>query len=384
MSVRASGTLRAGSGQTTPPWLNLLEPPPLVESFLAHPPAGFAPLRIGPGASAVPAFVTRFDLLTTLDEPYRQLLGRVPLLGRALQPRTLFIGTTVSEYCLYPLPLDPHALVAEATRRLAAERAAVLIIKDIPQDSPLLSEAENAAALGLAQACQAARWSLVAGQALAYVPLDFTGPDELLKRMSRARRKDIRRKLKAASDLEIATYPTGDALFADPEVINRFYTLYLNVYRQSSIHFDLLSEAFFTAVLQGRAHEGVVFVYRHRGRIIGYNLCFVQGENLVDKYVGFEYPAAREHNLYAVSWFQNLEYALARGLRNYVAGWTDPEVKALLGARFTLTRHAVLLRNPLLRASLRRFQPYFEPDRQWAGNGGGRLPAFAERQAART
>ena len=35
-------------------------------------------------------------------------------------------------------------------------------------------------------------------------------------------------------------------------------------------------------------------------------------------------------NLYFVSWMVNLEYALERGLRHYIAGWTDPGVKALL------------------------------------------------------
>jgi hypothetical protein len=61
----------------------------------------------------------------------------------------------------------------------------------------------------------------------------------------------------------------------------------------------------------------------------------------------------------------NLEYAMERGLRHYVAGWTDPEVKAQLGASFTPTRHAVYVRNPLLRALARRFSGHFEMDKQW-------------------
>jgi len=222
----------------------------------------------------------------------------------------------------------------------------------------------------------------MAGQALAYVPLDFARTDDLLRGMSRSRRKDIRRKLRAAAGLEIGCHPTGDPLFEDPAVVSACYALYLNVYRQSSIHFDLLSARFFEALLRGREHNGLVFSYKHRGRLIGYNLCFVRDGNLVDKYVGFEYPAARTHNLYYVSWFHNLEYALSQGLSNYVAGWTDPEVKAFLGARFTWTRHAVHLRNPVLRAILRRFQRYFEPDRQWAAQSLARAPASPVRDGA--
>jgi len=95
---------------------------------------------------------------------------------------------------------------------------------------------------------------------------------------------------------------------------------------------------------------------------VGWNLCFVHGGKLIDKYIGFAYPQARQHNLYFVSWMVNLEYAVAHGLQFYVAGWTDPEVKAQLGARFTFTRHAVYIRNPLLRALGRRCAHWFESD----------------------
>ena len=81
---------------------------------------------------------------------------------------------------------------------------------------------------------------------------------------------------------------------------------------------------------------------------------------LIDKYIGFAYPQAHQHNLYTVSWFHNLEYALTNGLRYYVAGWTDPEVKRELGAQFTITRHLVYVRNPFLRAILSRTKRLFE------------------------
>ena len=109
------------------------------------------------------------------------------------------------------------------------------------------------------------------------------------------------------------------------------------------------------------------FEYRDlaSGELIGWNLCFEHGGMLVDKYMGLAYPEAREHNLYAVSWMENLDYARRQGLRYYVAGWTDPEVKAELGARFTFTRHAVYPRNRLLRWLMRHIAGRFEGDRAW-------------------
>jgi hypothetical protein len=88
----------------------------------------------------------------------------------------------------------------------------------------------------------------------------------------------------------------------------------------------------------------------------------VHDGRLLYKYIGLHYPDAREHNLYALSWMHNLDYACRHGLCAYVAGWTDPEVKAQLGASFTYTWHAVYLRNPLLRIALRRLRPLFEAD----------------------
>lgn len=354
----------ARAAAATPALHNLLEPPALIRHFLAHPPQDFVALATPSGA---PAFVARFDLLTTADDALRRRISALPLYrlwGRLLRPRTCFVGTTVSEYALVPIGADADALVAEWLA--AARRQPFLIVKDIPHESPLLDRASNASARELAAACERHGFVLLEGQALAWVPIDFESADDYLARLSAARRKDIRRKLRARAELEIEELPTGDAYFADPAVREAFYALYLNVYRQSEIHFDLLTREFFDAVLQDRALDGIVFVYRDGGRVIGWNLCFVVGETLVDKYVGFDYPAARERNLYFVSWMHNLEFARRRELACYVAGWTDPAIKAYLGARFTFTRHAVRPRSRLLRAVLRRFAGHFESDRAWA------------------
>lgn len=353
------------TGAVATAFRNLLEPRALVDHFLAHPPEGFAALQT---RSGTPAFVAPFDLLTTADTALRKRVSALPLYrwwGRLLRPRTCFVGTTVSEYALFPCAADGSALVDEWLAD-HARRHPFLIIKDIPQDSPLLDQASNAQARAVADACARAGFVLLEGQALAWVPIDFESNDDYIARLSPGRRKDIRRKLRARAGLEIEEIPTGSEVFRDAGVRDAFHALYLEVYAQSEIHFDRLSRAFFDALLQDASSGGIVFVYRHAGRMIGWNLCFVVGEALVDKYVGFSYPAAREQNLYFVSWMHNLDYARRRDLCCYVAGWTDPEIKAYLGARFTFTRHAVRPRSRVLRAALRRLSGHFESDRAWA------------------
>ncbi|MGA9341462.1 MAG: GNAT family N-acetyltransferase [Rhodanobacteraceae bacterium] len=344
--------------------VNLLEPAGLVQHFLSHPPLNFSASSICEG---VPTFVAPFDLLTTADARLKRLVGSLPFFRRwngVLRPRTFFVGTTVTEYAVWPAPLRPDVF-ADCLVRSQARDYRFVIVKDLPQASPLLDRTHNALAHNLVEALGKRGFALIEGQALAYLAIDFPDIDVYLSRLSYRRRKDIRRKLRSRKQLRIGAIPAGSRQFADDALLDQVYALYLNVYRQSEIQFDQLSREFFAAVLRDADSGGVMFVYHQDGDFIGFNLCFVTSTMLVDKYIGFAYPQARELNLYFVSWIHNLEYALRHGLSTYVAGWTDPEIKAYLGASFTMTQHAVYIRNPLLRFIFRRIQGRFESDRQW-------------------
>ncbi len=298
---------------------NLLEPPSLIRHFHDHPPEGFSPVPVEDG---VPAFSMDFDLLTTLEPTARRRVDALPLARwwqRFLVRRTCFIGTTVSEYALLPTDTTPEELVGALSKLVPAYP--FVIVKDIPMDATLVGEAAQAYSHRFARTCR--------------------------------------------DSLQVEAIPTGDARFEDEVFLATLYTLYRNVYAQSEIHFDLLTAPFFRAVLQDASVNGIVFVYRAGGVLLGYNLCICENGMLIDKYVGFAYPEARKHDLYTVSWFHNLEYALERNLRYYVAGWTDPEIKRHLGARFTFTLHAVYVRNAMMRTLLRLFKGLFEADRQW-------------------
>jgi len=338
-----------------------LEPDALLRQFIAHPPLGF---QAGLSAQGMPVFVAPFDLLTTADDDLRRRVASLPGYrhwSRLLRWRTRFAGTTVSEYAPLPREVAPAAL-ARGLREVHGRECALLIVKDIATESPLLDTAENAYTRDFAAACADEGFVLLQGMALAWVPIDFASTEDYLARLSSGRRKDIRRKLRSREALEVECVPLGDARFRDEAVLADFHALYRNVFAQSEIHFDELSPVFFRNVLQDDASGGVVFVYRHAGAMIGWNLCYEHGGKLIDKYVGFAYPQAREHNLYFVSWMHNLDYARQRGLSHYVAGWTDAPIKTCLGASLTYTRHAVYARNPLVRAVLKKMAGHFEGD----------------------
>lgn len=343
------------------PSINLLEPPAFAGLFMEFPPMSFACRR---SKANLPLFFTNFDLLTTLEEETRGKLGKIPFFRHwsgLLRFSTCFCGTTITEYAPLPASLSARELL-EGIRREHGRDRSLIIIKDLPVASPLLPPEDSAYAQALAEEGTRQGFIEVQGQALAYVPVDFADEEAYLARLSASRRKNMRRKLKKKDSLSIDRLPLGSELFFDPVFLETAYAMYLEVFRQSDIHFDLLSPEFFAALLQSRSIEGVVFLYRHEGTLAGYNICLVHGSVLIDKYIGLTYPLARELNLYFISWMVNLAYAKEKGFSFYVAGWTDPEVKASLGARFTFTRHLVWVKNSVLRRILYRLRHLFESD----------------------
>lgn len=349
-------------------FLNLLEPPGLVRAFMEEPPEGFMPAPLSIGEIKVPGFIAELDLFTTADKKikfYADKLRRFlpDFVNRILRPRTFFIGTTVSEYSIFPEGISVEEIAEYSLAPLNKKRAPLMIIKDLPQASPLLGSKENAFSGRLLAHLADIGFIILSGQTLWYVPINFRSVEEYLERFSRSHRKDLKRKLKSFSVISVQTLSTGDRLF-DNALIEQLYTLYLNVYNGSDIHFDRLTMPFFRNVLTNTENNGLVFLYLHEERIIGFNLCFVFRDLLIDKYIGFLYPEARNHNLYFLSWFHNLKFCLNNGLKAFVAGWTDPEIKAYLGADFTCTYHAVHFRNPLLRFMLKKSKGLFEADRR--------------------
>jgi hypothetical protein len=337
---------------------NLIEPASLVRTFQEHPPEGFRAFDL---CSGIPAFSASFDLLTTVDPAVRRVIDALPFAKtwrRLLHARTCFIGTTVSEYALFPADASPQDVAQCIVASVGADYPFV-IVKDVPGGSVLVGAEAFAWSQELTETCTNLGFVALEGQELAYVPIDFSSIEEFLARRSHARRKNLRRKLRSASGVRVEEIPAGGAPLTEA-MIARLYELYLNVYRQSEIHFDLLTRDFFRALFLDTGSGGIVFLHYAADALIGFNLCFRTETMLIDKYIGFAYPEAHMHNLYTVSWFHNLEYALAHGLRHYVAGWTDPEVKRELGAEFTFTRHLVYVRNRFLRTILARSKRLFE------------------------
>jgi hypothetical protein len=192
---------------------NLIEPPGLVRTFAEHPPEGFRSFDL---CSGIQAFSASFDLLTTVDPAVRRVVDALPFATtwrRLLHARTCFIGTTVSEYALFPADAAAEE-VARCIIDSVGDDYPFVIIKDLPGDSVLVGTEAYAWSQRLANACRAVGFVTLEGQALAYVPIDFASVEDFLAKRSHARRKNLRRKLRSASQLRFEEVPSGSPIFS--------------------------------------------------------------------------------------------------------------------------------------------------------------------------
>lgn len=351
-------------------YLFQLEPNALIGAIERNPPAGFDFSPVTIAGKKLPAFLAKFDLLLTADQPLRELvLNLTRLLPQRftepfLQPQTLFAGTTVSEFALIRPETEIAAVPAALLAAMRELKAKYVILKDIAPTAAILSPMENAVSNRLCEALAAAGFVLLDGQAMAYIPVDFSSLEEFYGRFSASRRSDFRRKQKKRAYTQMRLMRTGDPALQDDKTIDELYRLYENVYNNSAVHFDKLTWSFFAAILRDSAAGGILFTYYRQETLIGYSLCFHTGDILIDKFHGAVYPDYRLNNLYYVNWFDMLQYALDNHCKAVVFGWTNPEIKAYLGASFIFTKHAVYPANPLLRIFLRYFAGTFESDRK--------------------
>jgi hypothetical protein len=346
---------------------NALEPTSLIEAFLHNPPENFVVQNTKASSSQeIYGFFADLDLTTTLDDNIKKKIDSLRrfslidfIIKKLITTNVLFVGTPVSEYLLLPETIDFADFKDGIFSIFKKSARQFLIVKDIPASSPLLSDNENKLSADFTDFLRENGFVILTGQALAYLPINFNSIDGYLAKFSHNRRKKFRQKMKIGTTLKLQEVSTGDAFFSD-ETVEYLYNLYLNTYNKSDIHFDKLTLQFFQQVLQNST-DGKVFIYRKNDKIISFNLCYIIGNYLVDKYAGSLYPDALDAALFFNNTFDNINYCLQHNLKTYIMGWTSAQAKAYVGCDFTYTNHAIYMKNPIIRTILLRFKSYFEP-----------------------
>jgi predicted N-acyltransferase len=300
----------------------------------------------------IPFFTADFHADTVLEPGMRQLVRAVrAAIPRFLVFKTLFCGSPFGEQGLLGIAPDEAAGTSELLRAVARELAAfsrrqglaLIIFKDYcQQEAPALK--------GLA------------GQGFfktdsfpsAIIDLPYKTFDEYLASLSSGARKDLRRKLKKARDKGGLTTKVVECV---DDMIDDIYRLYMNTYTAGATKFEKLTKEFFLICAEKAGYRCRYFLYYIDGKLAAFNLCFVHGDLLIDKFIGFDYSIARQYSLYFVSWCENVKWCIDNGIRRYQVGQTDYEPKTHLGCRlvplFAYVRHTSALVNRCLQVLTR-------------------------------
>ncbi len=302
--------------------------------------------------AAVPLFQIDFRLDSSLQGRLRPLgawlVRRLPGL---MVLRVLGLGSPLAERCHLGLAPDLDArareqvlamLLAAVDARARAVGARLVALKDVAQP-----DAERL------DACLR-RHGFARTPSLPVATLDLPsgGLEEYLARLSKATRKDIRRKLKGAGGIRVERRTEIE------DVADEIDALYQETRLQSRFDYgdlETLPPDYFRAVSRALGSRAVMMLYYVGEQLAAFNLLLIEKNRVIDKFLGMRYPLAREHDLYILSWIENVKFALTSGAPALQSGQTAYAAKLRLGSRLTPSAIYFRHRNRVAQACLALF-----------------------------
>jgi predicted N-acyltransferase len=274
---------------------------------------------------------------------------------RFLTMRVLMIGCAAGEGHLGAIRREDEAWAAAALRSALPSYArscgaSLVVLKDFPAR---YREALSSFSSG--------GFARVPSMPMTRLPLrNFSTFDDYLRSLSKATRKDLRRKFKRAAkadpiDLEVVNDVSS--------VVDEIYPLYLQVHERSRQKFETLTKEYFCSLGEEMPDRTRFFLWRQNGRIVAFSLCLVHDGTIYDDYLGLDYSVALELHLYFYTLRDILSWAIAQGLQSYCSSPLNYNPKLHLGCELVPLDLYVLHTQPLLNPVFRRAVKFLEPTR---------------------
>ena len=127
--------------------------------------------------------------------------------------------------------------------------------------------------------------------------------------------------------------------------------------------FETLPDGYFPAVMKALGGRARTALYFAEGGLCAFNLVFVEKNRMIDKFFGVRHPLGREHNIYAVSWMENVRECLARGIGVLQTGQTAYGPKLHFGSRLEPSYVYFKHRSALPYAILKTVNRFIKADR---------------------
>ena len=242
-----------------------------------------------------------------------------------------------------------RALFAVLRTYARQNRASLVVLKDFPAKyRPVL---ESSYSNGYAR---------IPSMPMTRLPLHYQNWDEYLRTLSKATRKDLRRKFRKAErapkiDMEIVSDIT--------RYVDEIYPLYLQVHERSLLKFETLTKDFFRAIGQRMLERARFFIWRQRGKIIAFSLCLICEEAIYDECIGLDYTVALDLHLYFYTLRDIISWSLQQGLKYYYSNPLNYGPKLHLRCELVPLDLYVMHTNSSLNPIFRRMVKYLGPTR---------------------
>ncbi len=300
-----------------------------------------------------PVFFVRQNLVEGMRGKIRSMVDAVrKIFPRFLTMRVLMVGCTAGAGDLGALEENnetwsANALEAILLKYARANKASLVVFKDF--------YAEYRPAL--ASLCSNG-YARIPSMPITRLALPYANWDEYFRTLSKATRKDLRRKFRKAE--RAAEIEMGVVSDITP-FIDEIYPLYLAVHERSPLKFETLTKNYFRAIAQRMRERVRFFIWRQSGKIVAFSFCLVCGDAIYDECIGLDYSVALDLHLYFYTLRDIISWALQQGLKFYYSNPLNYEPKLHLDCELVpldlYVRHTSALLNPIFRRVIKYLGP---------------------------
>jgi Acetyltransferase (GNAT) domain len=302
-----------------------------------------------------PVFFVRQNLVEGVPGKIRSIVNRVRrIFTRFLTMRVLMVGCSAGTGDLGACDEKDELWVAnalQATLRTYARRnkASLVVFKDFPAN--YRSALETLLSNGYAR---------IPSMPMTRLPLPYANWDEYFGTLSKATRKDLRRKFRKT---ERAPKIEMEVVNNVAPFVDEIYPLYLAVHERSPLKFETLTKDYFRAVAQRMQDRARFFIWRQNGKIVAFSFCLVWCEAIYDECIGLDYGVALDLHLYFYTLRDIISWALQQRLKYYYSNPLNYEPKLHLDCELVPLDLYVMHTNPVLNPIFRRVIKYLGPTR---------------------
>jgi predicted N-acyltransferase len=302
-----------------------------------------------------PVFFVRQNLVEGVPGKISSMVDRVrKIFPRFLTMRILMVGCAAATGDLAACDEKDERWVANALQTSLStyarqNKASLVVLKDFPATYRL--ELETFPRNGYAR---------IPSMPITRLPLPYQNWDEYFRTLSKATRKDLRRKFRKA---EHAPKIEMEIVSDIAALIDEIYPLYLAVHERSPFKFETLTKDYFCAIAQRMPERARFFIWRQLDKIVAFSFCLVCHDKIYDECIGLDYSVALDLHLYFYTLRDIISWALEQGLKYYYSNPLNYEPKLHLDCELVPLDLYVVHTNPLLNPIFRRLIKYLGPAR---------------------